>query len=114
MLMYSGVEGGVRGLTEVKTTIDIAVVGPEIRWNEEPKRAAIMAGTIAEYKPYSGGRPAIIAKATPCGRTMTAPVSPAMRSARIVLRLTMLFHWRKGKNFSMPEYVLSELSSIMD
>jgi hypothetical protein len=43
----------------VKTTIDRAAVGPDMRCHDEPKRAAIIAGTIAAYRPYSGGIPAI-------------------------------------------------------
>ena len=66
--------------------MEIAVVGPEIRWCEEPKSAATIAGTMAEYSPYSGGSPAIIANATPCGSTMIAPVIPASRSARVLRR----------------------------
>jgi hypothetical protein len=32
---------------------------------DEPNNAAIMGVTIAVYKPYSGGNPAMVAKATP-------------------------------------------------
>jgi len=46
-----------------KTTSDIAVVGPDIKWKEEPKIAAIIGVTIAVYNQYSGGNPAIVAKA---------------------------------------------------
>jgi len=42
ILTYSGLKGAASGLIVVKITIDIAVVGPEIRWYEEPKRAAMM------------------------------------------------------------------------
>ena len=52
---------------------------------------------MAAYRPYSGGRPAMAAKATPWGRTMTAPVSPAQRSARTVRRLTSGHQVRKGR-----------------
>ncbi len=36
---------------------------------------------IAVNSPYSGGNPAMMAKATPCGSTMAAPVSPASAPA---------------------------------
>jgi len=97
MLMYSALPGAACGLMALKMTMEIAVVGPEIRWNEEPNRAAITGGRIALYNPYSGGRPAMMAKATPCGSTMIAPVNPAIRSARRDLRVTRLFHCRNGK-----------------
>jgi hypothetical protein len=32
----------------VNTTMEIAVVGPEIRWCDEPNSAATSAGTIAQ------------------------------------------------------------------
>jgi hypothetical protein len=47
------------------TTIEIAVVGPDTKCQEEPHNAATIAGHMAAYKPYSGGMPAIVAKATP-------------------------------------------------
>jgi len=37
---------------------------------------------MAAYRPYCGGMPASVAKATPWGSTTTAPVKPASRSAR--------------------------------
>jgi hypothetical protein len=40
--------------------------------------------------------PAMVAKATPCGSTINAPVMPAIRSARVVARSTMCFHCMKG------------------
>jgi hypothetical protein len=43
----------------VNTTIESAAVGPDIRCHEEPNKAATIAGTMAAYRPYSGGRPAI-------------------------------------------------------
>ena len=50
----------------------------------EPNKAAMMQGTTAVYSPYSGGRPAMVAKAMPCGNTNTAPSTPASASARRV------------------------------
>jgi hypothetical protein len=47
------------------TTIEIAVVGPETRCSDEPNRAAMMGVIMAVYRPYSGGRPAMVANATP-------------------------------------------------
>jgi len=40
------------------------------------------------------------AKATPCGRTTTAPVSPALKSAGKVTRLISFRQARKGKSFN--------------
>src|SRR5512146_445144 len=40
--------------------------------------------------------PAMVAKATPCGSTINAPVSPATRSARVETRSTMCRHRMKG------------------
>ncbi len=94
--MYSALPGSESGATVVNTTIEIAVVGPEIRWRDEPKSAAIIAGTIALYSPYSGGSPAMIANATPWGSTMIAPVSPASRSARVLRALIRPPQRRKG------------------
>jgi hypothetical protein len=41
--------------------------------------------------------PAIAAKATPCGSTIAAPVSPAMASARMLLRVMPLPQRRNGR-----------------
>jgi len=38
----------------------------------------------------------MVAKATPCGKTITAPVKPAIISALIVSLLTSLNQFRKG------------------
>ncbi|BAV33471.1 hypothetical protein SCL_1158 [Sulfuricaulis limicola] len=38
-----------------------------------------------------------MAKATPCGRTTTAPVRPAMKSALTVARVTIGHQRRNGK-----------------
>ena len=47
------------GLTLLNSTMEIAAVGPQIRKLEEPHRQAISTGTMAEYRPYCGGSPAI-------------------------------------------------------
>lgn len=65
-------------------TAEIVVVGPDIIIIEEPNSAAIIAVIIAVYKPYSGGKPAIVAKATPCGSTIAAFVNHANASFWIV------------------------------
>ena len=80
--------------------MDNAVVGPLIKCMDDPKRAAIMGGIMAVYRPYSAGRPATRAKETPWGRTMNAPVRPAARSARRVERLISPSHCRKGNNLT--------------
>ena len=45
--------------------------------------------------------PAMVAKATPCGNTTSAPVAPATRSSRRVCRLTIGHQRRKGKRARM-------------
>ena len=76
--------------------MDAAVVGPETSCRDEPNSAATIAGTIAAYSPYSGGIPAMVAKATPWGSTTTAPVSAASASAFRVPRSTSGHHSRNG------------------
>jgi hypothetical protein len=82
--MYSALLGRASVLNDENMTIDAAVVGPDTKCQEEPNRAAIMAGTMLVYRPYSGGNPAIVAKATPCGKAIAAPVNPAIASALMV------------------------------
>ena len=71
-----------------KSASELALVGPDITCQLEPNSAAMMQGMMAVYSPYSGGMPAKVAKAMPCGSTSTAPKRPAMRSARKVWRVT--------------------------
>ena len=96
----SGEPGSANGLMVAKTTIDIAVVGPDTRCHDEPHKAATTAGNMAAYKPYSGGMPAMVANATPWGTSTRPPVRPAMASARSVTRSTMCRHCRKGNRCS--------------
>src|SRR3989344_891658 len=96
--MNLALPGSANLATVANTTIEIAVVGPEIRWREEPNSAAIIGGTMAVYRPYTGGRPEMSANAKPCGSTMMAPVKPAIRSAFSVVRLTRGHQRRNGKN----------------
>ena len=66
-----------------------------------------MHGTTAVYRPYSGGRPASVAKAMPCGRTSSAPSTPAMRSARRLARSTRWIHdpkTRAASSFTALDY----------
>src|SRR3569832_757793 len=72
-LMNSGVPGWANGLTDANLAIEMAVVGPDTRCHDEPNSAAMMAGIIAAYRPYSGGRPDMVAKATPFGSTIRDP-----------------------------------------
>lgn len=109
MLMNCGLPGVAKALTEANTAIEIAVVGPETKCQLEPNMAAIIVGTIAAYKPYSGGSPAIVAKATPCGNTINAPVKPAVRSARAVVRLTMGHQRKKGSSLYSQSGQASEV-----
>src|SRR5438309_10592079 len=75
---------------------ETGLVGPATVCREEPNRAATTVGTIAQYKPYSGGRPASVANATPCGSTTMAPINPASASAFSVERFTRGHHLSKG------------------
>src|SRR3989338_1552987 len=59
--MNLALPGSANFATVANTTIEIAVVGPEMRWREEPNSAAMMGGTMAVYRPYTGGSPAMIA-----------------------------------------------------
>src|SRR5690606_5841399 len=83
---YAGEPGAARGPTRPSTVSEIAFAGPVTIRRLAPKSAAITHGTIALYRPYSGGIPASVANATPCGSTTIAPVSPAIKSARTVAR----------------------------
>ena len=86
--IYCGDPGAASGASTAKTISDTALVGPETACMDDPNRAATTVGTMAQYRPYSGGNPASVAKATPCGTTAMAPMSPASASARSVPALT--------------------------
>lgn len=58
---YCGLPSGASGATELNSSTEIAAVGPLTRWRDEPHRQAIATGSIAAYRPYSAGRPAISA-----------------------------------------------------
>jgi hypothetical protein len=94
------------------TTIEIAVVGPDTKCHDEPHKAATTAGNMAAYKPYSGGMPAIVAKATPCGTKINPPVSPAMRSARVLVRFTRGHQRKKGNHAVQSNFMLKFLLGI--
>ena len=95
-----GLPGSASGLMVANTTMEIAVVGPDTKCQDEPHSAATTAGSIAAYKPYSGGMPAIVAKATPCGTKIKPPVRPASPSARKLPRLTRGHQRKKGSRRS--------------
>ena len=101
-LMYSPEPGAASGETVAKTNSETALVGPETACQEELNSAAISAGTMAQYRPYSGGMPASVAKATPCGSTTIALISPAVASARRVCRLTIGHQARNGNRRCRP------------
>src|SRR5690348_12967017 len=75
---------------------DTGLVGPATVCREELNSAATSVGTIAQYKPYSGGSPASVANATPCGRTTIAPIRPASASALSVPASTRGHHFMNG------------------
>jgi len=79
---------------------ELALVGPDITCQLEPNSAAMMQGMMAVYRPYSGGRPASVAKAMPCGNTSTAPSSPAIRSARRLAGVTWCTQWPNSRSNS--------------
>src|SRR6266700_3548194 len=54
---------------------DTGLVGPATVNRDDPNSAATIAGTMAQYRPYSGGSPASVAKATHWGSTKMAPTS---------------------------------------
>jgi len=87
--------------------MEIAVVGPEIRCRDDPNRAAIIGVTMAVYRPYWGGSPAMVANATPCGSTITAPVRPAMKSARSDARLMSGNQARNGRKVLIARLFMS-------
>ncbi len=95
-LTYCAVPGSACGESTENSTIEAAVVGPDTRCQEEPNSAAMIAGIIPAYSPYSGGMPAMVANATPCGSATSAPVSPAIRSSRRLFLLTRLRQRRNG------------------
>jgi len=97
--IYCSLPGTANTLKEENITIEAAVVGPDTRCQDEPNNAAIMAGTMLVYSPYSGGIPAMAAKATPCGNTMAAPVSPAIMSACKDSFVWFFPHLRNGNKF---------------
>ena len=110
--MYSLLDGSASTLKLANRKIEITLVGPDTRCQLEPKSAARIAGTIAAYSPYCGGRPASVANATPCGSTMTAPASAAMPSARRVSRLTM-GHQRKNGNMRGSQGWWGEFKTVL-
>src|SRR5262245_40004517 len=75
---------------------DTGFVGPATVCSDELKSAATSVGTMAQYRPYSGGRPASVANATPCGSTTIAPITPASASARSEAESTRGHHLRRG------------------
>src|SRR5712691_8671192 len=75
---------------------ETGLVGSATVCKDEPNTAATTVGTIAQYSPYSGGSPARVTNATPCGSTTTAPINPASASALSVTAFTRGDHLRKG------------------
>lgn len=71
----------------VNTSNEMALVGPLIRCDDDPKIDATIVTTIAEYTPNRGSTPAISAYAIACGKEMAATVRPATTSCRPFTRL---------------------------
>ena len=90
--MYSGEPTRASGASVATRASEFALVGPETTCQLEPNSAATMQGTTAVYRPYSGGSPASVANAIPCGRTSSAPSTPATTSARTLARSTRWIH----------------------
>ena len=88
------------------------MVGPDITSQLEPNSAATMHGTTAVYSPYSGGRPASVAKAMPCGYTSTAPSSPARASARSVAGETSRTQAPKTRSARRPSGVVQGMAAL--
>jgi len=99
-VINSGVPVSAWWLTAEKITMEMAVVGPETRWRDDPNNAATMGVTMAVYRPYSGGNPAMVANAMPWGNTITAPVRPAKKSALMEDFVINLNQTRKGNTDS--------------
>ena len=59
--MNCGLPGGASGAMAVNKTTEMAAVGPPTMCFDEPHRQAISTGSIAAYRPYSAGSPAISA-----------------------------------------------------
>src|SRR5437773_10336164 len=88
--------GIAKGLSTANTMSETGLVGPATVCKDEPNSDATTVGTIAQYRPYSGGSPASVANATPCGNTTTAPIRPASASALSVERSTRGHHLSNG------------------
>src|SRR5260370_23988933 len=88
--------GVARTLSTANTMSETGLVGPATVCRDEPNSAATTVGIIAQYRPYSGGSPASVAKATPCGSTTMAPIMPASASALSVAAFTRGHHLRNG------------------
>src|SRR6267143_6212123 len=88
--------GVAKALSTANTMSETGLVGPATVCRDEPNSAATTVGTSAPYRPYSGGSPARVAHATPCGNTTTAPIRPASASAFKVERSTRGHHLRSG------------------
>jgi hypothetical protein len=111
-LTKAALPGSASGLSVASTTMEMAVVGPDTRCHDDPNSAATMAGTMAAYRPYSGGMPAMVAKATPCGTRMMLPVRPAIRSARSVWRSTRCHQRRMGSQARQSKFSRGRLIGL--
>jgi len=88
--------GVARALSTASTMSDTGLVARD-RVQDEPNNAATTVGTIAQYRPYSGGAPASVANATPLRQhERRRRLKPASASAFSVERSTRGHHLRSG------------------
>jgi hypothetical protein len=78
--MYSPVPGSASADTPLSVSSATMATGPTASCREDPKNAYTSSGTVLAYKPATGGRPASMAYAIPCGTSITATVTPAETS----------------------------------
>ena len=106
---YRADPGSANAESEANKISEAVVLGPATRCQEEPNSAAMIVGTIPAYRPYCGGMPAIVAKATPCGSTTMAPVRPARKSANRVSRFVFGSQTRNGNIPTSRDRLLGEM-----
>ena len=77
---YSRVPGTATMLAPVATNNESIATGPTDNCREVPNMAYATSGSTEAYRPTTGGKPASMAYAMPCGMSITAIVTPAAAS----------------------------------